>query len=52
MGNETTFGTSRICSCDYLPGVSHWVMEEAPGEVSAMPAAFVSGGLVPGATEG
>ncbi len=31
-----------------LPGVSHWVQEEAPERVNAMVEAFLTGQAVPG----
>ena len=39
LGKETTFGTERYVkdlTVRYLPGVSHWVQQEAPDKVNAI----------------
>jgi len=46
----TTFGTDRFVhdlTLRYLPGVSHWVQQDAPATVNAMLAAFLRGEPVP-----
>jgi pimeloyl-ACP methyl ester carboxylesterase len=51
---ETTYGTERYASnltLRYLPGVSHWVQQEAPEAVNAMLEAWLGGGVVPEAAE-
>jgi pimeloyl-ACP methyl ester carboxylesterase len=51
---ETTYGTERYVrdlTLRYLPGVSHWVQQEAPETVNAMLAAFLRGERVPEAAE-
>ncbi len=50
LTKETTFGTDAYVSdltVRYLPGVSHWVQQEAPESVNAMLRAFVEGRPVP-----
>ena len=44
LGKETTYGTERFASdvrIVYLPGVSHWVAQEAPDRVNALLAGFL-----------
>ena len=39
LGKELTFGTDQyveMLDLHYLPGVSHWVQQEAPGEVNQL----------------
>ena len=39
LGKETTFGTERYVkelTVRYLPGVSHWVQQEAPEAVNGI----------------
>ncbi len=51
LGKETTFGTeefARDFTIRYLPGVSHWVQQEAPEAVNAMLEAWLTGQPVPG----
>ena len=51
---ETTYGTERYVShltLRYLPGVSHWVQQEAPETVNAMLAAWLTGREVPEAAQ-
>jgi pimeloyl-ACP methyl ester carboxylesterase len=39
LGKETTYGTDQFVSnltLEYLPGVSHWVQQEAPEKVNAL----------------
>jgi len=51
LGKETTFGTAefvRDFTIRYLPGVSHWVQQEAPEAVNAMLEAWLTGKPVPG----
>ncbi|MDB5043219.1 MAG: putative hydrolase or acyltransferase of alpha/beta superfamily [Candidatus Eremiobacteraeota bacterium] len=51
---ETTYGTERYVrdlTLRYLPGVSHWVQQEAPETVNAMLSAFLRGERVPEAAE-
>jgi epoxide hydrolase 4 len=50
---ETSVGTERFVSdltLRYLPGVSHWVQQEAPETVNAMLSAFLRGEPVPEAS--
>lgn len=50
LGKETTFGTERYVkdlTLRYLPGVSHWVQQEAPEKVNAMIEAWLKGQPVP-----
>jgi len=51
---ETTHGTEEYVSdltLRYLPGVSHWVQQEAPETVNAMLSAWLRGERVPEAAE-
>ena len=50
LGKETTYGTEefvRDFTIRYLPGVSHWVQQEAPERVNGMLAAWLKGEPVP-----
>lgn len=50
LGKATTFGTDKYVSdltLRYLPGVSHWVQQEAPETVNAMIEAWLKGQPVP-----
>lgn len=50
---ESTYGTERWVrdlTLRYLPGVSHWVQQEAPETVNAMLRAWLRGETVPEAT--
>jgi len=50
LGVETTVGTERYVrdlTLRYLPGVSHWVQQEAPEAVNTLLAAFLRGEPVP-----
>lgn len=50
LSKETTFGTDacvRDLTLRYLPGVSHWVQQEAPESVNAMLEAWLEGRPVP-----
>jgi pimeloyl-ACP methyl ester carboxylesterase len=50
LNKETTYGTEefvRDFRIRYLPGVSHWVQQEAPRQVSAMIKAFLADEPVP-----
>jgi pimeloyl-ACP methyl ester carboxylesterase len=50
LGKETTYGTERFVrdlTVRYLPGVSHWVQQEAPGTVNAMLEAWLQDKAVP-----
>lgn len=50
LGRELTYGTEALVddfTIRYLPGVSHWVQQEAPEAVNAMVAAWLEGGPVP-----
>ena len=52
LGKDTTYGTDRYVrelTLRYLPGVSHWVQQDAPEMVNAMLAAFLHGESVPSA---
>jgi pimeloyl-ACP methyl ester carboxylesterase len=54
LTKETTYGTERYVrdlTLRYLPGVSHWVQQDAPDVVNAMLAAFLRGERVPEADE-
>jgi len=54
LGKDTTYGTDayvRNLTLRYLPGVSHWVQQEAPEVVNAMLAAWLSGRPVPEAAD-
>jgi len=51
---ETTYGTGEFVkdlTLRYLPGVSHWVQQEAPEVVNGMIAAWLDGRPVPQAHE-
>jgi pimeloyl-ACP methyl ester carboxylesterase len=50
LGRELTFGTEELVAdltLRYLPGVSHWVQQEAPETVNAMLGAWLDGLPVP-----
>ncbi|MEQ1866827.1 MAG: alpha/beta hydrolase, partial [Micropepsaceae bacterium] len=50
LGKATTYGTDRYVkdlTLRYLPGVSHWVQQEAPETVNAMIEAWLKGTPVP-----
>lgn len=50
LGKETTYGTEELVrdfTIRYLPGVSHWVQQEAPERVNGMLAAWLKGEPVP-----
>ena len=50
LGKATTDGTGRYVrdlTLRYLPGVSHWVQQEAPEKVNAMIEAWLTGAPVP-----
>lgn len=50
LGKATTVGTDqyvRPLTLRYLPGVSHWVQQEAPERVNAMIEAWIKGEPVP-----
>ncbi len=50
LTKETTFGTDKYVTdltLRYLPGVSHWVQQEAPETVNAMLGAWLRGEEVP-----
>lgn len=50
LGKELTFDTDRYVRTltqRYLPGVSHWVQQEAPETVNAMMEAWLTGQRVP-----
>ena len=50
LGKATTDGTDRYVrdlTLRYLPGVSHWVQQEAPEKVNAMIEAWLAGAPVP-----
>ena len=50
LRKETTFGTEkhvRDLTLRYLPGVSHWVQQEAPETVNAMMEAWLTDQAVP-----
>jgi pimeloyl-ACP methyl ester carboxylesterase len=54
LTKETTYGTERYVrdlTVRYLPGVSHWVQQDAPQAVNAMLAAFLRGERVPEVSE-
>lgn len=45
LGKELTFGTEKFVpnlQMEYLPGISHWVQQEAAGEVNRLLAAHVA----------
>jgi len=53
LGKELTFGTDRLVrdlTLRYLPGVSHWVQQEAPETVNAMIGAWLADRDVPEAS--
>jgi pimeloyl-ACP methyl ester carboxylesterase len=55
LAKHTTYGTDAFVSdltLRYLPGVSHWVQQEAPEQVNAMLEAWLSGAPVPEAHAG
>jgi pimeloyl-ACP methyl ester carboxylesterase len=50
LGKELTYGTDELVEdlvLRYLPGVSHWVQQEAPETVNRMLEAWLSGAPVP-----
>ena len=50
LGIETTYGTEELVrdfTLRYLPGVSHWVQQEAPEVVNRMLEAWLTGQPVP-----
>ena len=50
LSKELTYGTDELVedlTVRYLPGVSHWVQQQAPYTVSAMVTAWLSGAEVP-----
>jgi pimeloyl-ACP methyl ester carboxylesterase len=50
LTRETTYGTEayvRDLTLRYLPGVSHWVQQEAPEQVNALLGAWLEGREVP-----
>ena len=50
LTKESTYGTDKYVAdfrIRYLPGVSHWVQQEAPETVNGMIRAFLSGKDVP-----
>ena len=50
LGKELTYGTDKLVkyfTLRYLPGVSHWVQQEAPEAVNAMIEAWLTGKPVP-----
>jgi pimeloyl-ACP methyl ester carboxylesterase len=54
LGVETTYGTEEYVPnlvLRYLPGVSHWVQQEAPDTVNAMLEAWLQDKPVPQAWE-
>jgi pimeloyl-ACP methyl ester carboxylesterase len=54
LGKETTLGTEqyvRDLTVRYLPHISHWVQQDAPGIVNAMLGAFLRAERVPEAHE-
>jgi pimeloyl-ACP methyl ester carboxylesterase len=54
LSRETTNGTDQFVSdltMRFLPGVSHWVQQEAPETVNAMVLAWLDGAHVPEASE-
>ncbi len=54
LTKETTFGTDKYVddlTLRYLPGVSHWVQQEAPEMVNEMLGAWMRGEAVPEAAE-
>ncbi len=54
LGRELTIGTGELVTdltLRYLPGVSHWVQQEAPEVVNAMIDAWLDGRAVPEASD-
>jgi len=54
LGKELTYGTEDLVTdltLRYLPGVSHWVQQEAPETVNAMMEAWLKGKEVPSAEQ-
>ncbi len=54
LTKQTTYGTERYVrdlTLRYLPGVSHWVQQDAPHAVNAMLAAFLRSERVPEMSE-
>ena len=54
LGKELTYGTEHLVTdftVRYLPGVSHWVQQEAPKTVNAMLKAWLTGEQVPETNE-
>ncbi|MCW0181896.1 MAG: alpha/beta fold hydrolase [Zavarzinia sp.] len=54
LGKELTVGTEALVpgiTIRYLPGVSHWVQQDAPQTVNAMIEAFLDGRPVPEAAD-
>ncbi len=54
LGKELSLGTDRYVkdlTLRYLPGVSHWVQQEAPERVNEILGAWLDGGDVPGNRE-
>lgn len=54
LGKELTFDTDSFVTdltIRYLPGVSHWVQQEAPDTVNTMVRAWLTGAPVPEANE-
>lgn len=54
LGKELTYGTDTLVTdftLRYLPGVSHWVQQEAPQTVNAMLKSWLTGAPVPQADE-
>jgi len=54
LTKATTHGTERFVgdlTVRFLPGISHWVQQDAPVIVNAMLAAFLRGQRVPEAGE-
>ncbi len=52
LGKHLTYGTEKLVkdfTLRYLPGVSHWVQQEAPETVNAMIEAWLTGKEVPSA---
>jgi pimeloyl-ACP methyl ester carboxylesterase len=50
LGKELTIGTEALVddfTIRYLPGVSHWVQQEAPEAVNAMMTAWLAGEMPP-----
>ena len=54
LGKELTYGTEKLVddfTLCYLPGVSHWVQQEAPEVVNGMIEAWLTGAAVPDVTQ-